>query len=247
MIKPNVGENYHKRSELEVRVCNMPGSWAHRDFFFLSVFVLIRGTEYIHQALQLGYWERGGGSHSQLQLHLFPSGTSTEKRERKRERGTHTNTVFLKAREGYHRQFTLFKRQSVQKVEQLHWQRNDGSIFSFLIFVRESNGKMDSLFMLCWFTWSDRNSWERCWAAVGLERLDDLVSNFEGWKKWAEFKDQSGFYWKSLKRSTLKEKRSDQLNRSGPPRRRRVLAVPASSRWDEQWRLDICMGQKYVL
>ncbi len=36
MIKPNVGENYHKRSELEVRVCNMPGSWAHRDFFFFE-------------------------------------------------------------------------------------------------------------------------------------------------------------------------------------------------------------------
>ncbi len=36
MIKPNVGENYHKRSELEVRVCNMPGSSAHRDFFFFE-------------------------------------------------------------------------------------------------------------------------------------------------------------------------------------------------------------------
>lgn len=95
MIKPNVGENYHKRSGLEVRVCNMPGSWAHR-----KLFVFIGGTEDIHQALQLGYWERGGGSHSQLQLHLFPSGTSTEKRERERERGTHTNTLFLKAREG---------------------------------------------------------------------------------------------------------------------------------------------------
>ncbi len=89
MIKLNVGEIYHKRSELEVRVCNMPGSWAHRDYFFLSVFVLIRGTEDIHQALQLGYWARGGGSHSQLQLHLFPSGTSTEKRER----NTHKHIV----------------------------------------------------------------------------------------------------------------------------------------------------------
>ncbi len=232
--------------------CLWAGHKEKKNIYFLACLCL--------SALQLGYWERGGGSDRQLQLHLFPSGTSTEKRERERARGnTHKHSV-LKVREGgrdgegYHRQFTLFKRQSVQNVEQLPWQRDDGSmllpfrlIFSFLIFVRESNVKTDSLFMLCWFTWSDRNSWERCWAAVGLERPHDLLSNFEGWKKWAEFKNRSGFYWKSLKRYTLKEKRSDQWNWSGPPQRMRVLAVPASSRWDEQWRLDICMGQNYVL
>ncbi len=229
-----------------MRVCNMPGSSAHRDFFFFEHVCAYQGNRGYPSSPQLGYWERGGGSHSQLQLHLFPSGTSTEK-----ERGTHTNTVFLKAREGGMERDTIGSLLSLKGKACRKWNSctdsvtmDQYSLSDFCARIEWEDGQFIHV-VLIHLEW--RNSWERCWATVGLERLDDLLFNFEGLKKWAEFKDQSGFYWKSLKRSTLKEKRSDQLNRSGPPQRRRVLAVPASSRWDEQWRLDICMGQKYVL
>ncbi len=95
MIKPNVGENYHKRSELEVRVCNMPGSWAHRDNFFLACLCLsgeqrisIKPCSWATESEEVDH--TASCSYISSRVGLL----------QRRERGTHTNTVFLKAREG---------------------------------------------------------------------------------------------------------------------------------------------------
>lgn len=76
------------------RVCNKPKSCANREKN-MSVLVFIGGQEDIHQALQLGCWEWGGGSDSQLRLHLFPCGTSKEKRE-----NTYKQCFWEREREG---------------------------------------------------------------------------------------------------------------------------------------------------
>lgn len=177
MIKPNVGENYHKRSELEVRVRNMPGSWAQREKK-MRVFVLIRGTEDIHQALQLGYWERGGGSDSQLQLHLFPSGTSTEKRER----NTHKHSVSESegGREGGMERDTTGSLLSLKGKACKKWNSCPDSV------TMDPCCSRSDLYSVLWFLCEKREDGQfihvvlihlerakSCRASVGLQKLDD--------------------------------------------------------------------------
>ncbi len=88
MIKPNVGENYHKRSELEVRVCDMPVSWAQREkkHIFFSVFVLISPAAGLLRARR---WIRQTAAITSLPEWDF----HREERERKSERNTHKHSV----------------------------------------------------------------------------------------------------------------------------------------------------------
>lgn len=163
-----------------------------KKFCPLSVLVFIGGREDIHQALQLGCWERGGGSDSQLQLHW----------DFHREEREHIQTVLLRAGEGGcdgegdHRQFTLFKRQSIEKVEQLPRQRDDGSMLFILnSFNRKAARRtlhekltwrwMAKLAPPSWLARSDSKRVARCLAPAGLQRLDYSLSNFEAGKKWA--------------------------------------------------------------
>lgn len=94
MIKPNVGENYHKRSELEVRVCNMPGSWAQQEKKKKECLCL-SGEQRI--SIKPCSWATESEEVDQTASCNYIS--SRVGLPQRRERGTHTNTVFLKARE----------------------------------------------------------------------------------------------------------------------------------------------------
>lgn len=108
----------------------MPGRWAQREkktaFFFFLACLCLSGEQRI--SIKPCSWATKSEEVDQTASCNYISSRVglPQKRERESERNIYKQCFGKRGRErgrdgeGYHRQFTLFKRQSVEKVEQLH-------------------------------------------------------------------------------------------------------------------------------
>lgn len=121
--------------------------------------------------------------------------------QREERENTYKQCFWEREREGDHRQFTLFKRQSVEKVEQLPRQRDDGSML--LVFILNSL----SIEKLTWrskaklepSSWLARSDYKRVARCLDFEDWTICSQTLKhGKSEQTALKFKSDFYWKPL-------------------------------------------------